>query len=196
MSRSSRLRAAADVNRAVGVASFSGAVIEGQWVNVALFLLVLLGLVLPRSLVISPGLDLLYGVVLLFAAWSAVLDWYIAYGWLDLAVHTVACGLTAGIAHRALVEWGVLSEVADQTLRRTGAGLVLTTTALGWALGVLWEIGEWYGHTYLDERIQVGYLDTVGDLMTDGVGAFAAGVVLLSMRRSRGNPALARRPEQ
>ena len=31
------------------------------------------------------------------------------------------------------------------------------TTALGLSLGVLWEIFEWFGHTFIDGEIYVGY---------------------------------------
>ncbi len=173
----------ADLVRVAGVASFIWALVEGQWVNAALFSLVLLGLVLPRFLGTAPLLDLGYGVVLLFAAWSAVLDLYVRFNWLDVLVHAVACGTTTFFAHRFLVAWSILPRHQDPGLRRAAVGVVLTTTALGWALGLLWELGEWFGHTYLDERIQVGYGDTIGDLVADGLGAAAVG--LLIARRTR-----------
>src|SRR3954449_10242674 len=132
-------RAAADLVRAAGLASLGWAVAHGQWVNAALFSLVLLGLVLPRIVGSRPLADLRYGVVLLFAAWSAVLDLYIKYDWLDVVVHTVACGLTAALAHRLLVRCGVLPTADAPGLRHPRVGLLLTTAALGTALGVLWR---------------------------------------------------------
>jgi glycosyltransferase involved in cell wall biosynthesis len=39
-------------------------------------------------------------------------------------------------------------------------------------------MGEWFGHTYLDRRIQVGYTDTLSDLAADAVGALMAGLVV------------------
>jgi hypothetical protein len=172
-------RALADLVRLGGVVSLGWAVAEGAWVNAALFSLVLLGLVLPRLMSSRPLLDLGYGAVLLFAAWSAVLDLYVAYDWLDVVVHAVAGGLTAALAHRLLVRWGVLPAPEASELRRPGLGLLVTTAALGTALGVLWEIGEWYGHTVIDPRIQVGYGDTMGDLAADALGSVAAGLLLL-----------------
>jgi hypothetical protein len=179
-------RATADLVRVAGATSLAWAVAERAWVNAALFALVLLGLVLPRILATRPLLDLGYGVVLLFAAWSAVLDLYVTYGWLDVAVHALAGGLTAALAYRLLVAWGVLPPPDDRLVRRPGVGVLVTTAALGCALGVLWEIGEWYGHTFLDPRIQVGYRDTMGDLASDALGSVLAGLALLRVtRRSR-----------
>ena len=56
--------------------------------------------------------------------------------------------------------------------RRTGrVGLA----SAGLSLGVLWEVAEWFGHTFIDETIYVGYSDSIGDLVVGGVGAFLAG---------------------
>jgi glycosyltransferase involved in cell wall biosynthesis len=176
-------RVMADLVRLAGAASLAAAVVQGAWVNAALFALVLLGLVLPRVMSARPLADLAYGVVLLFAAWSAVLDLYVAYPWLDVVVHALACGLTAALAYRLLASCGVLPAADSDLVRRPGVALVLVTAALGCALGVLWEIGEWYGHTFLDPRIQVGYPDTMGDLASDGLGSILAGLALLRARR-------------
>jgi hypothetical protein len=179
------VRLVADVLRVGGVASLGWAVAEGQWVNAALFALVLGGLMLPRMVPTRPGVDLTYGATLLFAAWSAVEDLYVRYDWLDNVVHTVACGLVAAVVHRLLVTVSVLPPATDHSLRRAGTGVVVTIWALGLALGTMWEAGEWFGHTYLDQRIQVGYGDTVADLMADCLGALVAGLVVARSARVR-----------
>jgi hypothetical protein len=176
------LRAAADGLRVAAVASLAWAVLETEWVNAALFALVLGGVVLPRLLAVRPALDLVSGAVVLFAAWSAVLDLYLAYDWLDVVVHAAACGLVTVTVLRLLVTASVLPAPGGRTVQRPRTGVVVTTLVLGLALGVLWEAGEWLGHTYLDERIQVGYHDTMGDLCADGLGALVAGLVLARQR--------------
>jgi glycosyl transferase family 2 len=175
-----------DLARLAGVASLLAVAVRGEWVNAALFALVLLGLVLPRLLRVGRLPDLVYGVVLLLAAWSAVLDWYVRFGWLDIVMHVLAGGLTAALAHRLLVRWQVLPRAADPVVRRARAGVVVTTTGVGTTLGLLWEVGEWFGHTYLDHRIQVGYTDTLSDLVADAVGALGAGLVAAARARSTG----------
>lgn len=185
--RSPRLRIAADVLRLAGAASFGWAVLETQWVNAALFALVWGGLMLPRMLgrvlATPPAADFVCSVVVLFAAWSAVLDLYLRYEGLDLAVHAVACGLIAALAHRALFADPTHARAVDPTARRNRLATVLAVASLGCSLGLLWEVGEWVGHTYLDERIQVGYNDTMGDLVADGIGALVAGAVLAARPR-------------
>jgi glycosyltransferase involved in cell wall biosynthesis len=178
----------ADLTRLAGVASLLAVVVRGQWVNSALLALVLLGLVLPRLLRVGRLSDLVYGVVLLLAAWSAVLDWYVRFGWLDIVMHVLTGGLTAALAHHLLVRWQVLPGPEVPVVRRARAGVVVTTTAAGTTLGLLWEVGEWFGHTYLDHRIQVGYTDTLSDLAADAVGALGAGLVVALRARSTGSP--------
>jgi hypothetical protein len=169
---------AADVVRLVGVACVAYAVLWRGPVEVALFSLVLFGLVLPRLVDVGPTLDLAYGVVVLVAAWSSVVDVYGSVLWWDLVVHLVATGLVAAVCHRAMVRTSLVPAVHDPVLARPEWGAVLVVTALGLALGVLWEVGEWYGHTYLDDAIFVGYDDTIGDLVAGGCGALLAGMLL------------------
>jgi hypothetical protein len=72
-------------------------------------------------------------------------------------------------------------------LRRAPIGAAVAVVALGLSLGVLWELGEWYGDAHVDPRIQVGYDDTLGDLVAGGAGSLVAGVAtaLLATRRRR-----------
>ncbi|HYO40692.1 MAG TPA: hypothetical protein VER39_13655 [Nocardioidaceae bacterium] len=177
------LLTAADVLRVAALASLAWAVLRSEWVNAALFALVVGGLVLPRLLATRPALDLASGAVVLFAAWSAVLDLYVSYDWLDVVVHAVACGLVTVTVLRLLVTASVLPAPGGPGVRRPRTGVVVTTLVVGLALGALWEAGEWLGHTYLDERIQVGYDDTMGDLAADGLGALVTGLVLGRVQR-------------
>jgi hypothetical protein len=157
----------------VGVAAAFGVV------SVAVMALVLLGLVLARLVATPASLVALSGAVLLVAAWASVFDLYSRIGWLDLAVHASATGALAAVGTSALRRAGILSAPGSSST------LVLSTTALvvGLALGVLWEVGEWAGHTYVDDDIGVGYDDTIGDLVAGGAGAAVAGV-LVARRRS------------
>ena len=111
-------------------------------------------------------------MTLLLAAWAAQLEWYAAVDWLDLAVHAVATGLVAVMALLALARWRVVSEPAAAPDR------IVLVTGLGATAAVLWEVGEWAGHTFLDPRISVGYADAIGDLAAGLVGSTVAAVVL------------------
>ncbi len=173
------VRFVADLVRGAGVVSFVIAATSMGWVATALFALVLLGLTLLRLSGVSAALDLATSVLLVVAAWCSLLDLYLRYPWLDVAVHLAATGLVAAALHGALVRLGLVPPVDAAVLRRPRAGAVLVTVALGLGLGVLWEAGEWFGHTVVDPRIQTGYDDTVGDLVAGGLGALLVATALL-----------------
>ncbi|UNX54812.1 hypothetical protein MF406_00445 [Georgenia sp. TF02-10] len=50
---------------------------------------------------------------------------------------------------------------------------------------MLWELGEWVGHTYGDPEIHVGYDDTVGDLAAGLLGSLLAGAIAACVARGR-----------
>jgi hypothetical protein len=177
-----------DLVRLAALVSVALALARYGWIGGALFALVLGGTVLPRALGAPAALDAAYSTTILFAAWCAQLDVYLRVGWLDVVVHAAATGLVAAMVHLALVRVGAVAAVDDPAVRRPRLGSAVVTSALGLALAVLWEFGEWWGHTQLDDRIQVGYTDTVGDLAAGLGGALVAAVLL-----ARG-VLLARRP--
>lgn len=156
---------------AVVVATVSGAAAP---VDVAVMALVLLGIMVPRFLGVRPALDLLCGVTLLVAGWSSVVELYVTVRWWDLPVHLVLNGAMAALMLVLLDRIGVLRGVVDGA----GAARVLVATAFGTTLGVLWEFGEWAGHTFVDSSVFVGYTDTLGDLACGAAGSAIAGALL------------------
>ncbi len=172
-----------DLARAAAVGSLllGGAVLGG--LAGALFFLVLGASLVPRFLGLPPALDLSFGASLLFAAWAALLRWYEAVPWLDLLVHAVCTGLVAAVGVLALIHWQVVTPPGRRAWAR--AGVVVTTLGTGALGAVLWEFGEWAGHTYVDDEITVGYADTVADLAFGLLGALLAGLVLAVRRPAR-----------
>ncbi|MCB7137464.1 hypothetical protein [Cellulosimicrobium marinum] len=172
----------ADAVRAAALLSLVVAALVLGGVAGALFLLVLGGVTLTRGLDLPPALDVAYGTSLLAAGWAAQLGWYDAVPGLDLVAHVVCTGLIAAVAHLALVRWRLLPPAPAEPSARARAGLAVTTTALGALVAVLWEVGEWAGHTFLDDGIGVGYTDTVLDLAAGVAGALLAGALLARRR--------------
>jgi hypothetical protein len=107
------------------------------------------------------------------AVWSSVLNIYPTTRWWDLPMHFLTGGLCAALCYIVLIRLGVVANAS--TLPKPMLSAVVTTTALGLSLGVLWELYEWFGYTYIDDQIYVAYADTIGDLFWDGLGALAAG---------------------
>ena len=130
----------------------------------------------PRLLGVRPSVDVTFGVAVLVSAWSSVLEVYLTTRWWDIPTHFVTNGLAAALLYLLLVRTGVIADAAG--LRHPFASAMLLTTALGLSLGVLWEVAEWFGHTYVDETIYVGYSDSIGDLVVGGAGALLAGCTM------------------
>lgn len=157
-----------DLLRVLALVSVPLATWWGGAVGFALFMLVLGGVMLPRALGARPWLDVTYCGWLIFGGWAAQLDWYMTIDWLDLVVHGVVTGLVATMAHLTLVRVGALPA------RLPRLGTVCVVASFGMLLAVVWEFGEWFGHAVIDDRIQVGYEDTLSDLAAGMVGAFAS----------------------
>lgn len=180
------LRGPGGVVRLVALASVVVALVARGPVDAALFALVLAGLVVPLAARIGPGLDAAYGVGLLAAAWAGALGLYEAVSWLDVVMHLVVTGLIAAVAHLALARWtGAVVEPGAAAGTAGRVGVVAVTTALGLALSVYWEVGEYLGHTYADPSIHVAYRDTIGDMVMGGIGSTVAGVLLVAGARRR-----------
>lgn len=182
----------ADALRLTGLVGLAGAALWFDAVAVALMLLVLGGLMVPRALGTPGPLDAAYGTGLLVAAWSGVLDVYETVGWWDLLIHFAVTGLVAAVAYGGLVLARVALDPADARRHAQRIGVPILVTALGLALSVLWEIGEWLGHTYVDDSIHVSEVDTLGDLAAGGTGALLAGGVLVAWGRRRSRRPVAR----
>jgi hypothetical protein len=166
----------ADAVRALALVSVVVAAIGWGPVEGLSVALVLGGMMLPRPLGLRPGFDIAFGIVLLVAVWSSVLEIYITTRWWDLPVHFVANGLCAAVGYVLLARFGVVADAA--TLPRPMLSTALVTTFLGVTIGVIWELFEWFGHTYIDEEIYVGYEDTLGDLVVGALGSLVAGLTL------------------
>ncbi|TFC95511.1 hypothetical protein E3T28_13525 [Cryobacterium sinapicolor] len=111
--------------------------------------------------------------MVLLAVWRSVLQICTSIRRWDLPMHFLTNGLCAALCYLLSVRLGVLADAV--TLPRLMLSAVVMTTSLSLALGVLWEIFEWFGHTFIDEEIFVGYVDTIGDVVWGGAGALLAG---------------------
>lgn len=115
--------------------------------------------------------DLAGSVVLLLGGAFSVLGTYKAIDWLDLVVHGLMLMILTKLLTNMLVHHEMLPAAED---RRQAAGILLAVTSMGVLLAVLWEIGEWIGHTFINPEVGVGYDDTLGDLAAGLLGALAA----------------------
>ncbi|HEV2071759.1 MAG TPA: hypothetical protein VGR26_18395 [Acidimicrobiales bacterium] len=145
------------------------------------FALVFLILLAPRFLHIPAPVDTAFAVALLVAAWAGAAGWYHAAWWVDVVVHFITTGVSAGATYLMLVHLGILVRADLRGSVRERSRLVLLVVALGLAIGALWELYEWAARNWLgNTSIHVGYDDTILDLAMDGLGSLAVALVLVA----------------
>ncbi len=179
----------ADVLRLLAVLSIVVAAIGWGPLSGLSFLAVVAVMLIPRVLHVRASFDIAFGLAILFSTWSSVLGIYLTTRWWDLPMHFLTNGLCAALLFVVLVRLGVLAD--PSTLPHPTLSATVVTTALGLSLGVIWELFEWFGHTFIDGEIFVGYEDSLGDLFVGGLGSLAAG---LSMRFLMARPRAVSRP--
>ncbi|MDO5743430.1 MAG: hypothetical protein Q4P23_03095 [Micrococcaceae bacterium] len=121
-------------------------------------------------------------IALLLAGTFSTLSIYKKVPWLDNVVHFVVLMVLTMILHDLLVRHRMLP-VPDSA--RLAVGSLLSVTGLGALMAVLWEIGEWFGHEFINEEVGVGYVDTIIDLLFGVAGALAAALWLGYSSRRR-----------
>jgi hypothetical protein len=128
------------------------------------FLVVSLGLLVPRWAKSPAVFDFAFALMVLVAAWSGVLGWYEALRWWDVGVHFLTTGAIGAMAYFVLSRVGLVPGIRDSNVSHRTSRLILLPLALGAAMAAWWELWEWFGHNYLSEDIHVGYDDTILDL--------------------------------
>lgn len=172
-----RGRRIADGFRAAAVLSVGVAAVWFGVAEVAGFILVAVGLLIPRLFHLAGPFDAAFGATILLASWSSVASLYAAITWWDIMVHFVTAGSSAGVLFLLLsrAEITPAATVGRALPRRS---IVVMTFSFGLTIAVLWEFVEWAGNAFISSDIHVGYIDTLIDLAVGGAGAILVGVLL------------------
>lgn len=149
-----------------------------------LFLVLFAGLLLPRFTKVPRPFDAAFGITLLAASWSTVLDWYEVLWWWDLLIHFIANGAIAAMAYLVFARLGVVRDMHDRSLQHSRTALAVLATSFGLALGGIWEFMEWSVENLTDIEVHVGYDDTLGDMAVGGLGSVVAGLALIAWSES------------
>ena len=163
----------ADLLRALGLVLIPAAWVTAGWPSAAVMFLVFGTQWLLRWLRGGSLLDWTGQLTLIAAGWFSVTGLYHRVSALDIIMHALTSALVAGLVgiavEAALRRRDVPASTALRTTGRTLAWLGLTGATV--SLGVVWELAEWWGHTFVTEEIGVGYEDTIGDLAANTLGA-------------------------
>jgi hypothetical protein len=131
-----------------------------------------------RPLQLPRAYDACFITALTLQAGGEALGAYDAIPWFDDVAHFSLPFFLAPTLYIALARADVVPDPKDSTKRRHFVGIFVVAFALGVALGGVWEIWEWLSDHTLGSSLQLGFDDTVGDLVADAAGA-ATGAALL-----------------
>ncbi|MFE1644861.1 hypothetical protein [Microbacterium sp. P01] len=173
----------ADAVRVLGVVGIIVAAVGWTATDAGILAFALPALLVPRFVGVRPWFDIFFGITVLVAAWSNVLDLYTSLAGWDLIVHFTATGVLSAMLYLLLSRWGVVPSPQESGFRRRVPWVIVP--AIGLAISALWEMVEWFGFTFISDQIFVTYTDTIGDMAVGGLGAVLAGCALASVRLDR-----------
>lgn len=101
----------------------------------------------------------------------------------DDLVHFTLPLLTAPVFYIALARLDVVPDLRDETHLQHYVGILIVSTALGIAMGAVWEIVEWRSDALLGTSLSIDNDDTVGDLVRDSLGAITGAALLVVWAR-------------
>ncbi len=135
-----------------------------------------------RAMSTTPGNSTLAWILLAIAIVANIagyiFNWYQQFVWFDEVIHAYTIfALTLVIA---LYAYGaVLTGLEEHTF-----GLILMITAIGLAIGGLWEVAEWlYDLWFTQQNTIKAVPDRLIDILMDGLGGLVAGWLTVSMVR-------------
>ncbi len=189
---------AADAGRLLGAMLVPASWLVAGWPAAAAMLLVCGGQWLLRWYLLGRPVDAAGQLVLLAAGWFSAVGLYHQVSWLDAVMHALASLVVALLVAellraelpvvRGTPAAGVAAAPSAESVWRGGwTGVVAPAVVLVCVtvtLGVVWELGEWLGHTYITPEIGVGYEDTIGDLAANLVGAVLGAAFAIRSRRA------------
>jgi len=163
--------------------------IQGNWLNAVATTGVIIAAFFPMlvgyrfHVRIPPEFELL-AVIFVYASLylGDLHGYYLKYWWWDILLHT-GSGLILGIFGFLLVYVINEHEDLEMHMKPSFVGLFAFMFALG--MGCIWEIFEFALDQYMGTETQNGSLvDTMSDLIVDGIGAFIISVLGYSYLRT------------
>jgi hypothetical protein len=153
--------------------------------NAALRLFVtFLATVVARLANLPRPFDLAFVLGMAFQGWGNALGLFDAWGGYDKLVHFVLPAAMAPMVYIALARLEAVPDLAENVERRQHLGIFIVTFCIGVAVGTGYEMYEYAAVHGLGANLQIGYGDTIGDLVDDAAGsALGAGLLVLWAER-------------
>ena len=166
----------------------------GQWDDAVRMGLTAVLVTVPRLIAVPRLFDFGFVVGMALQAWGNVLGLFTSVGWYDNLVHLTLSFWVAPLFYICLARLEVVPGMTGpRKPRRSLAGILVITLALGLAFGACYEVYEWAVDNWLGGNLYISESDTALDLAIDAIGS-AAGGVLLMLWATRGWHTIRRLP--
>jgi hypothetical protein len=135
---------------------------------------------LPRIVSVPRLFDLGFVLGMALQAWGNVFSLFTNLGWYDSLVHLTLSFWVAPLFYICLARLEVVPDlIGPRKPRRSLAGILIITLALGLAFGACYEVYEWAVDNLLGGNLYVSESDTALDLSLDAIGSAAGGALLV-----------------
>ena len=139
---------------------------------------------IARAIDLPRPYDLGLVIAMTLTGWGEALGLFDAIVFYDNVVHFLVPMLTAPVLYMLCVRLHVLPDLNEPAVRRGAASLLLTTFALGMAVGGVYEIVEWSADEIVGSNLSHGNGDTNSDLISDMLGSFVGAYLLVVWSRA------------
>jgi hypothetical protein len=168
-----------DLLRAAFFAGAAVFAVLGELGGVANLLVGGVALLVARAIDLPRLYDLGFTVAIILTGWGEALGLYDLWKPYENVVHFIVPMLCSQVAYIALARIEVLPDMREDFVPHQYAGIFTITLALGVAIGGIWEILEWLSDGVFGSNLQLSNDDTVGDLISDTLGAASGGALLV-----------------
>jgi hypothetical protein len=160
------------------VGAFAVAV-AGDHAGAARLALTFAATLVARHLDLPRPFDLAFNLAMGFQAWGNGLGLFEDVYAYDKLVHFVLPMAMSSLLYVVALRLQVLPDLEHESGIRQRAGILLVTFSMGVTLGAGYEVYEYVMDHAFGANLEIGYGDTIGDLVDDAAGALAGGLLIV-----------------
>jgi hypothetical protein len=168
-----------DVVRLTFLAGAIVTAIEGDWLATLRLTLTFLATLAARALDLPRPFDLAFNLGMAVQAWGNVFHAFEDVYAYDKLVHFVLPMSMSALLYFTVLRLRVLPDLEHESGIRQRLGILLVTFSMGLTLGVGYEVYEYVIDNWFGGSLEVGYGDTIADLVDDAAGAAAGGLLVI-----------------
>jgi hypothetical protein len=151
----------------------------GDYASAARLALTFAATLVARRLDLPRPFDLAFNLGMAFQAWGNVFGLFDDIYAYDKLVHFVLPAAMSSLLYFVALRLHVLPDLEHESGIRQRLGILLVTFSMGVTLGAGYEVYEYVVDHAFGANLEIGYGDTIADLVDDAAGALAGGLLIV-----------------